>query len=133
MPNISFSLITQQQQKQKNICVEKSKKKMAAISSKTDEDETYPNSSLTRPNKLESTGTGDFCCIPLCKSSTLDNSGNKTKIGMFGFPKDKKLERKWINIVTQFRRKGGKDSFCVKRTIKICEFHFEMKNIKISL
>lgn len=104
---------------------------MAASSSKTKE--TYPNSSLTRPNKLDNVGTGDFCCIPLCKSSTLDSFGNKTKIGMFSFPKDKALHKKWLNIVSQFRRKGGKDSFSVKRTTKICEFHFEIDNIKISI
>lgn len=106
---------------------------MAASSSYTNVKETYRGSCIKRPKQLDIVGNGDFCSIPLCKNSTLDKYGNKTAIGFFSFPSDPQLRKKWSKIVSQFRRKGGKDGFSIKKTTKICEFHFAIEDIKISM
>ena len=57
-----------------------------------------------------SAGFGDFCCIPECKSAfytKCDRKRVKTGIGLFRFPKDKTEKRRWINIISMYRRKGA--------------------------
>ena len=49
------------------------------------EKEFYPRSSLHRPKELDIGGSGDYCCIPLCKNSTYDRDKMKTGIGFFRF------------------------------------------------
>ena len=91
----------------------------------------YPGTSRTRPKELEVDGFGDYCCIPCCKSTTLDRYKNKSGIGMFSFPvSDKETFKKWLSIVSTFRRKGGADHFEVKKNTKICEFHFDISCIR---
>ena len=48
----------------------------------------YPGTSESRPEELQTVGYGDFCCIPLCKNSTLDKNKSKSGIGLFSFPSD---------------------------------------------
>ena len=58
----------------------------------------------------------------------------KTEIGFFKFPDEKKypvLRKKWISTIKQFRRKGSNDSFQIKSTTKVCEFHFKPEEIKV--
>ena len=95
--------------------------------------EKYVNSSRFRPNELEVAGSGHYCCIPGCKSSTLDKDKNKSYIGIFSFPSDSTLRKHWENIISQFRRKGKYDSYDPRKSsTKVCEFHFPIEDIKCS-
>ena len=93
--------------------------------------ETYPNTSRGRPKQLELAGHGNFCCIPLCKNSTLDKDKNKTEIGLFSFPSEEGLRRQWIKVISRYRRKGGDDAFTITKNTKVYEFHFPINNLKI--
>ena len=70
-----------------------------------EEREFYPGTFISRPRELTVVGSGDFCCIPLCKNSNLDR--NK----IFLFPRDPTIGKGWVKVIFQFRRKGGNDSF----------------------
>ena len=94
------------------------------------EKQMYPGTGWTRPEAMETYGYGDSCCIPECKSTTLDKNKIKTGIGIFSFLSDDETRKKWLSVVKQFRRKGGHDSFTIKKTTKICEFHFDISCIK---
>ena len=86
----------------------------------------YATSSKSRPNEVDGGGRGVYCCIPLCGSATYDRFMLKTEIGFFQFLDEKKypvLRKKWISTIKQFRRKGSNDSFQIKSTTKVCEFH----------
>ena len=96
-----------------------------------EESNLYPGTSRCRPAELESGGSGVYCCIPLCKNATYNRYKERSGIGFFRFPKDKELNRKWINIVKRFRRSGGADSFTVNSSTVICEFHFKISDIKV--
>ena len=97
-----------------------------------EEREFYPGTFTSRPRELTVVGSGDFCCIPLCKSSTLDRDRNKSGIGLFSFPSDPTIRKQWVKVISQFRRKGGNDSFSIKKSTKVCEFHFPINCIRIS-
>ena len=58
---------------------------------------------------------------------------DKTHIGFFKFPKDEKMRNTWKRIVGLYRRKGSSDKFEITQNTRICEFHFETKNIRITL
>ena len=93
-------------------------------------------SSKSRPNEVDGGGRDVYCCIPLCGSATYDRFMIKTEIGFFKFPDEKKypvLRKKWISTIKQFRRKGSNDSFQIKSTTKVCEFHFKPEEIKVSM
>ena len=92
----------------------------------SDGQETYEGTTKKRPRKLDTSGTGDYCCIPNCKSSTLDKNQEKTGIGFFTFPKDEALKRIWLQRLKTYR----KDKVVIKRNTKVCEFHFEISCIK---
>ena len=96
---------------------------------------TYQNSSCERPDEIESGGRGTYCCIPNCGNSQYDRYMQPTKIGLFRFPNEQKypkLRKKWISAMHQFRRKGGSDSFTVKDSTRVCEFHFKQEEIRVS-
>ena len=96
------------------------------------EKEFYPRSSLHRPKELDIGGSGDYCCIPLCKNSTYDRDKIKTGIGFFSFPSDPELKKRWVQILSKYRRKGGADTFSIKKSTKVCEFHFSISCINVS-
>ena len=77
-------------------------------------------------------GSEDFCCITLCKSSTLDRDHNKSGIGLFSFPSDPTIRKQWVKVISQFHQKGRNDSFSIKKSTKVCEFHFLINCIRIS-
>ena len=75
-------------------------------------------------------GFGNYCCIPGCKSAFYDSARQKTGISFFKIPSssnDRKKRKKWVNILSNFRRSGSGDNFnltdCSKRSY-VCEFHF---------
>ena len=92
----------------------------------------YALSSKEKPKELDGGGSGVYCCIPLCKSATYDREKNKTGIGFFKFPKRPDINKKWSSIIKQYRRSGSNDSFKIKSTTVVCEFHFKQEEIKIS-
>ena len=49
------------------------------------------------------------------------------------FPKILSLGKKWVNFISKYRIKGGNDSFIINNKTLICEFHFKIEEIKISL
>ena len=97
-----------------------------------EEREFHPGTFTSRPRELTVVGSGDFCCIPLCKSSTLGSDRNKSVIGFFSFPSDPTVRKQWVKVISQFRRKGGNDSFSIKKSSKVCEFHFPINCFRIS-
>ena len=97
-----------------------------------EEREFYPGTFTSRPRELTVVGSGDFCCITLCKSSTLDRDYNKSGIGLFSFPRDPTIRKQWVKVISQFYRKGRNDSFLIKKSTKICEFHFPINCIRNS-
>ena len=82
----------------------------------------YPGTGRTSPEELETYSYGDSCCIPECKSTTLDKNKIKNGMGMFSFPSDDEKRKKWLPIVKQFRRKGGHDNFTIKKQQKYVSF-----------
>ena len=102
--------------------------------------EFYSNcSSKKRPEKNCSAGFGDYCCIPECKSAFYtkrDGKRVKTGISLFKFPKDNTEKRRWINIISMYRRKGAGDNFSPYDESKkyfVCEHHFKADEIRVSL
>ena len=92
----------------------------------------YPGTSQCHPAKLDGGGSGVYCCILLCKNATYNQEKQKSGNGFFRFPKDKEMKVKWINIIKQFRRSGGADTFKVTSSTVVCEFHFKTSEIKVS-
>ena len=91
----------------------------------------YPDTLQCRPAELDGSGSGVYCCIPLCKNATYNREKKKSGIGFFRFPKDKEMKVKWINMIKQFRRSGDADTFKVEMLV-VCEFHFKTSEIKVS-
>ena len=97
--------------------------------------ELYANSSKLRPSELDGGGRGLYCCIPLCGSASYDRLMNKSNIGFFKFPierKNSEQRKKWVSTIKQFRRKGSGDTFEVNSSTRVCEFHFKPEEIKVS-
>ena len=93
----------------------------------------YPSSSKTAPKEIEGGGSGVYCSFPLCKSATYNREGEKTGIGFFKFPNKEQcpeLYKTWASIIKNYRRCGGKDTFQIKKSTVICEFHFKREEIK---
>ena len=73
--------------------------------------ECYPGS-CSRPDELSEGGRGECCCVPGCKNTRYDKHGEKTKIGLFRFPKNNPtMMKKWETTFKNIRRKGGSDVF----------------------
>ena len=88
-----------------------------------------------RPQQSRKSGSGNYCCIPTCKSTQykIENSvKTNTDIGFFHFPKTLSRRRCWVQSVSRFRRKGGKDNFNVKNAL-LCEFHFKPEHVNVSI
>ena len=79
-----------------------------------EEREFHSGTFTSRPRELTVVGSGDFCCIP----SNLDRHRNKSGIGFFSFPGDITIRKQWVKVISQFRRKGGNDSFSIKKINK---------------
>ena len=99
----------------------------------TEERELYPGSSQSRPIEIESGGSGIYCCVPQCGNATYNAQDQRSGIGFFKFPKDTKLRKSWVRVLSQHRRKGGNDMFSINDKTVICEFHFEITEIRVSL
>ena len=55
---------------------------------------------------------------------------------MFKFPASEKERQKWINVISQYRRKGSGDTFDPWDRTKryfVCEFHFKGEEMRVSL
>lgn len=101
----------------------------------------YMFTSQYRPDELLITGSGDYCCIPGCTSTTYDHYQNKTLIGFFTFPTNPAMWNLWFGIISQFRRMKTEDVYNnnnnnelakMPTTLKVCEFHFAIEDIKCS-
>ena len=96
-------------------------------------EDTYFQSNKTRPVKNLSVGSGKFCCVPDCKSSTTSSTGEKTGISLFQIPTKEPDKTNWIKALSQVRRKGGNDSFDPRnKTYYVCEFHFKAEDIRVT-
>ena len=99
----------------------------------TSSKEKYKNTSQYRPDEFEVVGSGHYCYIPGCKTSTLDKNKSKSHIGIFSFPSDPTTRKYWENVISQLRRKWKNDRHDPrKRSTKVCEFHFAIEDSKCS-
>ena len=96
-------------------------------------EETYLNSSQKRPPRITGGGSGIYCCVPQCGSASYDKHKQKSGIGFFKFPENVALFKVWKEAIGQYRRKGGAGTFEIKKTTRICKFHFQAKEIKVFL
>ena len=95
--------------------------------------EIYQNLSQKRLQKNYSGGFGDYCCIPGCQSAFYDANRVKTGIALFKLPKDPPLRKKWLQVTERYWRTGGADNFNKTKKVRVCEFHFNPKQIWPSL
>ena len=92
----------------------------------------YVNSVTSIAKKQEQGGCGSCCCIPLCTSTFYDKNKCKSGIGLFKFPAETSLRRKWLAAISRYRRKGGVDQFKITNATRVCEFHFKPDEIRVS-
>ena len=98
------------------------------------EKETYHAcSSKTRPDKNLSGGYGNYCCVPGCKSAVYNSRREKTGISMFKLPTKDPERRSWLKVLKNVRRKGGADTFDPSKRIYVCEFHFKLEDVRVTL
>ena len=99
--------------------------------------EFYENSFIKPPEELKSGGgRGKYCCIPNCGNASRDRDGKNTGIALFTFPNEKRkpeLRKKWKQWLVNHRRASGADQFKITSVTYICEFHFPIFDIKISM
>ena len=79
------------------------------------------NSSQNRPPRITSGGSGISCCVPQCGSASYDKHKQNSGIGFFKFPESVAPFKVW------------KEPFEIKKTTLICEFHFQVKEIKVTI
>ena len=96
-------------------------------------EETYLNSSQKRPPRITSGESKIYCCVPQCGSVSYDKHKQKSGIEFFKFSENVTFFKTWKKSIGQYRRIGGIDTFEIKKTMRICEFHFQAKEIKVSL
>ena len=92
----------------------------------------YVNSVTFIAKKQEQGGCGSGCCIPLCTRTFYDKNKCKSGIGLFKFPAETSLQRKWLAANSRYRRKGGIDQFKITNATRVCEFHFKPDEIRVS-
>ena len=69
--------------------------------------ECYPGTSRPRPDELTRGGKGEYCCVPGCLNARYNERKEKTRIGLFTFPKhDPPLMKKWESVFKNIRRSG---------------------------
>ena len=88
-----------------------------------------------RPKRTTTSGSGNYCCMRTCKSTqykVCSNIKTKSGIGFFRFPKSPGRRKQWIHSISRWRRKGGDDKFNVDNAL-LCEFHFDSKDINVSI
>ena len=56
----------------------------------------------------------------------------KIDIGFFHYPKTPKRRKEWLQSMSRFRQRGGKDKFNVNNAL-ICEFHLDSGDINVSM
>ena len=95
--------------------------------------EIYQNLSKKRPQKNYRGGFGDYCCIQGCQSAFYDANSVKTGTALFKLPKDLALRKKCLQVIKRYRRTGGVDKFSKTKKVMVCEFHFNPKQIRVSL
>ena len=95
--------------------------------------EIYQNLSKKRPQKNYRDGFGDCCCIQGCQSAFYDANRVKTGTALFKLPKDPVLRKKCLQVIKRYRRTGGADKFSKTNKVMVCEFHFNPKQIRVSL
>ena len=96
----------------------------------------YSGTSKTQPTKNSSGGFGNYCCIPNCKSAFYNSRREKTGITLFQLPSKDNERKKWIKIISNFRRSGPRDNFDSSnknKRIFVCEFHFKPDEIRVTL
>ena len=92
----------------------------------------YVNSVTSIAKKQEQGGCGSCCCFPLCTSTFYNKNKSKSGIGLFKFPAETSLRRKWLAAISRYRRKGGVDQFKITNATRVCEFHFKPDEIRVS-
>ena len=95
--------------------------------------EIYQNLSKKRPQKNYRGGFGDYCCIKGCQSAFYNANRVKTGIAFFKLLKDPALRKKCLQAIKRYRRTGGADKFSKTEKVMVCEFHFNPKQIRVSL
>ena len=78
-------------------------------------EESSSTTSRKCPKKNLVGGFGNYCCVPDCKSAFYDKNREKTNISLLTIPKREDLRKKWLKVLKYVRRKGGADSFDVKK------------------
>ena len=82
----------------------------------------YQNSSRKRPQKNYRSGLGDYSCTPGCQSASYD--ANVVKIALL---------KKCLQVIKRYKCTGGADKFSKTKKVMVCEFHFNPKQIRVSL
>ena len=95
--------------------------------------EIHQNLSKKRPQKNCRGGFGVYCCISGCQSAFYDTNRVKTGIVLFKLSKDPVLCNKQLQVIKRYRRAGRADKFSETEKVMVCEFHFNPKQIRISL
>ena len=95
--------------------------------------EIYQILSKKCPQKNYRGGSGNYCWIPGCQSAFYDANRVKTGIALFKLPKDPALCKKWLQVIKRYRRTGGADKFSKTKKVMVCKFHFNSKQIWVSL
>ena len=95
--------------------------------------EIYQNLSKKRPQKNYRGGFGDYCCIKGCQSTFYDANRVKPGIALFKLLIDPALRKKCLQVIKRYRRTRGADKFSKTKKVMVCEFHFNPKQIRVSL
>ena len=95
--------------------------------------ERYQNLSKKRPQKNYRDGFGDYCCISGFQSVFYDVNRIKTGISHFKLSEDPAMCKKCLQVIKRYRRTGGADKFSKTKKVMVCEFHFNPKQIRVSL
>ena len=85
-----------------------------------------------RSKKANHSGSGNYRCVPNCKSTQDNKVKIKTDIIFFHYPKTPNRRKEWLQNIFKFRRRGGKDQFSLNN-VQVCAFHFNSDDINVSM